>query len=63
MKKLIILSFLAFFAVSCGSSAPEINEEEEILREESDSIIKDRNQDYLDSLERALEAQEEDSLS
>jgi hypothetical protein len=63
MKKLIILSFLAILAVSCGSSAPEINEEEEVLREESDSIIKDRNQDYLDSLERALEAQEEDSLS
>lgn len=63
MKKLIILSLLVFFAVSCGSSAPEINEEEEQLREQNDSIIKDRNQEILDSLERALEAQEEDSLS
>jgi len=63
MKKLIILSLIAFFAVSCGSSAPEINEEEEQLREQNDSIIKDRNQEILDSLERALEAQEEDSLS
>ncbi len=63
MKKLIILSLLAFFAVSCGLSAPEINEEEEQLREQNDSIIKDRNQEILDSLERALEAQEEDSLS
>jgi hypothetical protein len=62
MKKLIIFSVLAVFAASCGSTEPEINQEEEVLREQSDSIIKDRNQEILDSIERAFEAQENDSV-
>ena len=60
MKKLVLFSVLAVFAVSCSNNN-KTDEQENAERTSTDSIQKTKDEMFVDSLERAEEAAMKDS--
>jgi hypothetical protein len=62
MKKLLLISALTIIAVSCSNSG-KTEAQEEKQRDSIDNAKLDENQRLVDSMERADEAKQHDSMN
>jgi hypothetical protein len=60
MKKLLLISALVMVAASCNNGKTEAQEEKQ--RDSIDNVQLDANQRLVDSMERADEARQHDSM-